>query len=378
VPWEGTAQSLQTRDPHGEVVLKTFTMGDGAGGYVGGAAGWLDPRTRFWLRGPGKGAAVIGRWFDELRVKFTSADGEGPGLATSDQPQVCTNFLSRYSVTVVRAEGGVAADPGPLYGDFVASLKHGTTARFTSRGNVFLKKRGAVYHLGGCFTLDDYIARVIQREGGTLPVEARKALAVVARTYLLQQATRWDDNHLYMPDSTRWQRVSIDEPSRDNRHIAATTTGLILNGEVFFHQDQAGEDTFSLTASAHQAGDGLQYDEILAIAFPALKIVPLWSLKEVSCDELAVAGEWLRFNLDVWKKDLIPLGADMEAPTTVCHNRAHKAFYFDKRIYMADFQDTEDQITLVHEWLHAAFAATPLGEDEGRIEGLAKRLVLGE
>lgn len=407
VPWEGTAKALRHQDPNGELVVKTFTMGKvsadpsrvgyasqgGApsadlnpadngdvdpsrdGGYEGGMAGWLDPDTLFWLWGEDKGARIAKAWFGEVRDKFT---GDDPGAASADLPQVCTDFLSRYSITVVRATDSSPAKLGPLYGEYIASLKHGTTVRFSSRGNIILKKRGGRFALSGCFTLDDYIARVIQREGGTLPIEARKALAIVARTYLLHQAVKLDDGHLFLADSTRWQRVSIADPSNENRHIAAQTTSLVLNREVFFHETKTGEKTFSLSLSSRQAGQGLKYDEILAGAFPSLAIIPLWSLKKTSCDELTQASEWLRYNLNAWQKELIPLGADLMASTTVCRNSAHRAFYFDKRIYMAGFSDTEDQITLVHEWLHAAFAETPLGDDEGRIEGLAKRLVMGE
>lgn len=376
VPREGTAAALEQDKPSAAVLLKTFTMGDRVQGYHGGFAGWLDDATLVWVGASHRGAVTAETWFAPVREQAQVLFG--PEIVSPGTPPVCVGFLQDYPLRIVKDARGMTVMRGRLSGSYTAITQRGSTIVFTTRGQVTLSRAQDTPVLSGCFTLEDYIARVVQREGDDLPIAAKKALAITARTYLLDEAKRDDDGSLSIHDDSRKQRVSLTDPSHENLQIAQATQGLVLSGPVLYHLTERRRGTLTVNDALRQAESGLDEAQILQAAFPAYKIIPMWRLAGLRCDPLVEAAEWLAYNLPAWKSRLAPLGADLTFPAEVCRSRAAQAYYFGRKVYVPSFVTTDDQLTVVHEWLHGAFAETPLGGDDVQIEALARELVMGK
>lgn len=370
IAFTGTAKSLTSYGPNTNLKIKTFTMGNSTGGYFGGIAGWVDESTLFWLAGSDKSGRVAKAWFPTVTRLVES------GKMMDESPvKICTQFLERYPLSTVKDGAGNSVKPGPLVGRFVAKTARGTTVEFESRGDLVLEMKAKRPRLTGCFALEEYIARVVEREGSTLPFEAKKALAIAARTYALRHGKKLGPGHLGLPDSTDYQRVGLTKPDEKNRRAAHETAGLIVDADVFYHQDHGNANTMSLKEASRQALAGVGFRQIVQIAY-GKKAEPFSRLKDLPCREIKAAGDWLKHNLELWQPRLALVGADKNTPFKICSLDGPKALYFDRRIYLQGFDTTEDQITLVHEWLHAALEHTPHGRNEEKIESLAKSLVL--
>lgn len=376
VPREGTASRLADSSPSAGVLLKTFTMGDRVQGYHGGFAGWLDESTLVWVGAPQRGAVVAETWFDSVRTR--ARDLFGLETVASGTPEVCVNFLNDYPLKAITNKNGDAVGRGMLFGTFTATTERGSLIEFTTYGRIRLTRDDGRLKLRGCFPLEEYIARVVEREGDELSLSAKKALAITARTYVLDEAMRSDDGNLVIDDDSRKQRVQLSDPRQENLQVAQETQGLVLSGQVLYHLDERRSGTLTIRDAERQAQSGLSETEILKAAFPSYTIMPMWHLTGVKCERMAAAEEWLVYNLPAWKSRLAPLGADLTFPTVVCRSRAHQAYFFGRKIFVPDFANTDDQLTTAHEWLHGAFAGTPLATDDTKIEALARELVLGD
>ncbi|MFM0045819.1 DUF2300 domain-containing protein [Paraburkholderia sediminicola] len=355
---------------------KTWTMPDPArpGASIGGAAGWLADGTPVWLGGPG----------GSVRVLAAAAPRIAPLLkqitVPDDNACVLVDFFSRYPIRQVLGDKGPAAAPdGPLRGDFRIGFVNGNWARVESRGELRLDRDAAgAPQVVGRFGMNDYVARVVEREGDTSQPEAAKALAVAARSYVVQHGNH-DHGCFRIDDSSSTQRVLPRVPTAAARRAADMTDALVLTGvPVQYHHDKAAPGQMSWLAAKALAQTGLTFDAILSRTWPQATLTSFESPLSGDCIEVAGAQQWLQRNAPLWARRMDG-AAGYETPDlpAVCAVREGRP-YADaqrNRVYVYRLQTEEDRIALAHEYIHLAFQHHPRGLDEAFVERTARTLI---
>ncbi|SEB16534.1 DUF2300 domain-containing protein YfaQ [Paraburkholderia sartisoli] len=357
---------------------KTWTMPDPArpGASIGGAAGWLADGTPVWLGGPGGSA----------RVLAAAAPAVGPLLSQVSVPDdsacVVVDFFVRYPIREVLGESKGRAkvtQPGPLDGAYRVGFANGNWLRIESSDELMLDNDAdGVPHIIGRFGLNDYVARVVEREGDTDEPEAAKALAVAARSYLVQQARR-DRGCFRIDDSSRTQRVLSHAARVPARHAADLTDGLVLTGvAVQYHHDRAAPGQMSWLEAKAAAQRGLAFDAILARTWPQATLTSFQSPLSDDCQTVAGAHAWLERNAKRWARRLdTEPGYETPDLPAVCAVREGRP-YADaqrNRLYIHRLQTEDDRVALAHEYVHLAFQHHPRGQDEAFVERTARALI---
>ncbi len=355
---------------------KTWTMPDAArpGASVGGAAGWLADGTPVWLGGPGGSARVLAMAAPRIAPLLTRVTVPDDGAC------VVVDFFSRYPIREVLDHRRSAAMPdGPLNGEYRVGFMNGNWAQVTSRGELRLDRNAAgAPHMIGRFGMNEYVARVVEREGDTAQPEAAKALAVAARTYAAQHGVH-DHGCLRIDDSSNTQRVLPRAPSAAARRAADLTDALVLTGvAVQYHYDKAAPRQMSWLAAKASAQAGLTFDAILARTRPQATLTSFLSPLSGDCIAVAGAREWLQRNALSWARRMDG-AAGYETPDlpAVCAVREGRP-YADaqrNRVYVYRLQTEEDRIALAHEYVHLAFQHHPRGLDEEFVERTARMLI---
>lgn len=339
----------------------------------GGFAGWLADGTPVWAVGSGTSVMVLKRHAEALGQVLPTPWPSEAGSCVE------VRLFARYPLRQLRHEGSNAAvEPGVLNGRYEVEFANGNRLPIESHGELFLERTGEGLQLTAHLDREDYVARVLDREASAQPAEAAKALAITARTYLLQSAGRRGEC-LRIDDSSASQRVAPRPASQGARAIAAWTADLVLAGTpVTYHTTQPGTDRLAWTQAVEQANSGLRYDAILARAFPRATL-SRWDKPVAACQPLAAAEQWLRKQRRDWRQRLdAEPGYEEIQQFTVCQLTAGRP-YVDRerrRIFVRGFFSLQDRLDLTHEYLHLAFVAHPNGQDEAYVEGLARTLLL--
>jgi len=339
----------------------------------GGFAGWLADGTPVWAGGSGTSSMVLKRHAEALGQVLPAAWPREAGSCVE------VRLFARYPLRQLKGEGSSAAvEPGVLNGHYEVEFTNGNRLPIESHGELFLERSGEGLQLTAHLDREDYVARVLDREAAARPAEAAKALAITARTYLLQSAGRRGEC-LRIDDSSASQRVAPRPASQGARDIAAWTADLVLAGTpVTYHSTQPGPDRLAWSQAVEQADSGLRYDAILARAFPRATL-SRWDKPVAACQPLAAAEQWLRKQRRDWRPrlDMEP-GYEEIQQFTVCQLASGRP-YVDRerqRIFVRGFFSLQDRLDLTHEYLHLAFVAHPNGQDEAYVEGLARTLLL--
>jgi uncharacterized protein YfaQ (DUF2300 family) len=357
--------------------VKTWTMSDpsNAGGYEGGAAGWLADGTPVWLGGRGSSARVLIAVAPRIAPLLTQI------TVPDDRACVAVNFFSRYPIRNVIAAGaaGHPAQTGLLDGRFSVEFENGNRLPIESRGELRLDRdENGKLHIAGRFGMNDYIARVVEREGDTMEPQAARALAVAARSYLVQNAER-ERGCYRIDDSSRAQRVLPRPPRAASRRAADFTDALVLTGaSVQFHHDQAAHGRMSWLDAKATAQHGLAFDAILLRTWPQAMLASFASPLVDNCMPVAGASDWLRRQSPAWARHLAgEAGYETPELPAVCEVTTGRP-YADagrNRVYIHSLRSDDDRIALLHEYLHLAFAHHPRGQDEVFIERVARKLI---
>ena len=338
---------------------------------VGGFAGWLSDGTPLWLRGRGTSAQVAERAAPRLGALLPQRPGPETGC-------VAVRFFARYPLAAVRVDGRAASD-GPLHGKVEVEFVNGRRLGFPARGDLVLERASGELRISGRFGLEDYVARVVQREGAGEPAAAGQALAVAARTYVVRHAD-FVRGCYALADDSRWQRVSPAPPGPAATRAAQWSAGLVLNGaDGRFHHSQARAGRLAWTQAEQEARAGLRWDEILTAAYGNAGLVPLAGRESGACRPLAQAEVWLQARQPAWTRQLrgVP-GFEPPSPLPRVCQLAQGRPYADTergRIYASGVATAEDRLTLAHEYLHFALAFHPRGLDEAFVERTARTLV---
>ena len=339
---------------------------------IGGAAGWLADGTPIWFGGAGGSSNVFEQWAPRLAASLP------PVGAADDGGCVVVDYFKRYPIRAVRGERGVAA-PGPLNGRYHVQFDNGQNLALRSTGELMLlQEKGGRPQLRGRFGVNEYVARVLDREANANEPEAAKALAIAARTYLQQNAVTVAGCR-QIADSSATQRVSPSPATPAALAIARWTDQLIVDGvTVRYHSNQASEGTMAWSEAVRQARQGKHYDELLAAAYPG-GALSTFGNTGARCRRLAHNEDWLARSVPRWQRVLLR-EAGYEAPPQaplVCalQSGAPYSEQSRNRIYMRPLATREDRITLAHEYLHLGLRNHPRGQDEEYVERLARRLV---
>ncbi|WP_305057610.1 DUF2300 domain-containing protein [Janthinobacterium sp. SUN211] len=339
---------------------------------IGGAAGWLADGTPIWFGGAGGSSNVFAQWAPKLAASLPKVG------AADDGGCVVVDYFKRYPIRAVRGERGVAA-AGPLNGRYHVQFENGQNLALRSTGELMLlQDKGGRPQLRGRFGVNEYVARVLDREASAGEPEAAKALAIAARTYLQQNAVTVAGCQ-QIADSSATQRVSPSPATPAALAIARWTDQLIVDGvTVRYHTNQPSEGTMAWSEAVRQARQGKHYDELLAAAYPG-GALSTFGNTGARCRRLAQNEDWLARSVPRWQRVLLR-EAGYEAPSQaplVCalQSGAPYSEQSRNRIFMRPLATREDRITLAHEYLHLGLRNHPRGQDEEYVERLARRLV---
>jgi uncharacterized protein YfaQ (DUF2300 family) len=356
--------------------VKTYSwftpQGKAARVRLGGGAGWLADGTPVWFGGQGTSTSILQLWAPRLAAALP------PVAGMQDNGCVLVDYFTRYPLKSVRRADGPAA-AGPLQGRYQVRFENGQSLALRSSGELVLGKTSSGKPvLRGRMGVNEYVARVIDREASAQEPEAAKALAVAARTYL-QQNARVEAGCQRIADSSATQRVSPNPATPAALAIASWTDQLVLDGvQVRYHTSQPGPDTLAWTVAVAQSRQGKRYDELLAGAYPGASLAGIGNAGAV-CQRLVQNEAWLARTLPRWQR-VLQREAGYETPaqaTTVCalSTGAPYSEQSRNRIFMRPLATREDRITLAHEFLHLGLRGHPRGQDEAYVEQLARRLV---
>ncbi len=361
------------------VRYKTFTWHREKGIAFGGAAGWLADGTPFWFGARGSSRSALTTWAAPLAAALPPLRWQDGGEGIDEQKScVDVDFFARYGLRAVwHKSEAVQAKPGTLNGSYRLEFRNGNWLTITSRGQLSLRD-DPVPAISGRFMLNDYIARVIDREGNAAHVQSARALAIAARSYLLQNA-RFENGCWHIEDSSRTQRVSANPPTDAARAAAWFTDEIVLKGvPVQYHRDTGGVNRLAWHDAVAQEKTNRDFEQILSAAYPKASLGALNGRED--CTRMEAAEKWLGQAAPVWKKQLRaePGYETLGQPIKVCTLTDSAHPFSDQlrlRIYARGWRSLDERTTLAHEYLHLAFRFHPNGSDEEYIERLARRLI---
>ena len=339
---------------------------------IGGAAGWLADGTPLWLGGSGTSSSVLQQWAPRLAAALP------PLREVDDGGCVVVDYFKRYPIRSVRSTAG-AAPAGPMNGRYHVQFRNGQNLALRSTGEMMLTNdAGGQLQLRGRMGVNEYVARVLDREASTQEPEAAKALAIAARTYLNQNAINVAGCQ-QIADSSATQRVSPSPATPAALGIARWTDQLIVDGvTVRYHANRPSENTLSWSHAVQHAKQGRRYDELLAEAYPGGALATA-SNTGARCQRLSANEAWLASAVPRWQRVLLrEAGYEAPAQAPLICALSIGAPYSEQsrnRIYMRPLATREDRITLAHEYLHLGLRRHPRGQDEAYVEQLARRLV---
>jgi uncharacterized protein YfaQ (DUF2300 family) len=355
--------------------VKTFTWSHPArpGASLGGGGGWLVDGTPVWFSARGSSRSVLHKEAAQIAEWLPAPLGPSP-----DDPCVEVAYFARYPIRSVDVlPTHVPAAPGILHGRYRVAFENDSVLTFESHGDLRLELRAGRPQLHGRLTESEYVARVLDREGDGGAGEAARALAVAARTWLVQNAA-FENGCYQVEDSTRAQRVSASPASSGAVQAALFTDGLLLKGAVARYRLDGNEPgALAWKTAVQQARAGLRFDEILASAFPTSSLAA--TTGEEECRPLPEVQAYLSHATLLWGRRLAgePGFEPPDGTLSVCAID-HGAPYVDTRrlrVYLRGLAGREDRLTLAHEYVHLAFRFHPTGTDEDYVERLARSLM---
>ncbi|WP_374337622.1 DUF2300 domain-containing protein [Leeia sp.] len=355
--------------------VKTWTMPDPAhpGERQGGAAGWLADGSPVWLQGRGGSALVLPQLAPKLVPLLQ------PVTVADTEACVRVRYFARYPIQSVTRSDGRAVVPGVMEGQYQVHFRNGVSLALSSQGELWLQQTVAGWQVNGRLGLNEYVARVLEREGRSEPPEAARALAIAARSYVVQQGAR-EQGCFSMQDSSSQQRVAPRPASKAARAIVDWTDGLVLTGvPVQYHSTRQARHQLAWTWAVSAAQRGMTFDRMLQQTYPGSSLVSYLSPLDGDCDRLPQVERWLELQLPVWQRRLQReegLEALAQAPA-VCRLPGGKPYADVERgrIHVRGLATDEDRITVAHETLHLLFRHHPRGQDEDFVEQTARRLI---
>ena len=341
------------------------------GAYFGGAAGWLADGRSFWLGGTGGSHAVLQKHAAQITQLLP------PASQALDEGCVVVDYFARYPIAQVSVRGsGQAAPAGALRGTFAVKFANGQQLSVRSTGELNLQREGQNWRIVGRLGMEEYVARVLDREGDARHTQAARALAIAARSYL-QKNGYYHQSCWQIADDSRYQRVSPNPASETARQVAAFTEGLTLTGSpIFYHQNQSADNTLNWQAAVDQWVTGTSFITQLRQAYPQAS----WQLsnQQQQCVVLDAAQNYLNNALPQARRMLAGVeGLERVDNLQICRLDYGNPYTdaSSHRIYLRDWRGAQDKTSLWHEYLHLALRYHPSGQSEQQVEQLARDLM---
>jgi uncharacterized protein YfaQ (DUF2300 family) len=356
---------------------KTFSWHRDDRSAFGGAAGWLEDGTPFWFGANGSSRSALRNWASRIHANLPSPVWQGAEDNTIDASCVDVDFFQRYPIERVLKQHGGEFNSGKMQGQFRVEFKNGNWLNITSQGRLeLLRNSDQDLRIIGRFGINDYVARVVDREGSAQNPQAARALAIAARSYLLQNA-HFEGGCWRIADTSQRQRVSPNPASAKALAAAWFTDALILLGaQVRFHQDQSAPNQMSWVDAVDQAKQSWSFERILQQSFPSASIATVSGRTE--CQPLTEASRWLATMIPRWNRSLQsqPGFELLEHPPRICALQDGNPYSDQKRmrIYARGWSSLDERITLAHEYLHLVFRFHPNSANETYIEQLARQI----
>ncbi len=370
--------------------VKTFTWRDDQTigsddadklGFKGGFAGWLSDGRAIWVSRAGHGRDAFQA---ELLKTIDSYDQTNSGKPT--EGCVMVDYFSRYPIS--RIEPPVTGARS-LVGATVVHFKNGNKIAFIGDGTLRAEssRNGDSLRISGKMSLAEYVGRVLDREVKAQPLEAARAFSIAIRTFLYQNSEEIEGCR-QIADSSHTQRVSPQPASQASISIAKWSDGLALDRieNLRYHSDRASQNRLSWVQAKSLAEAGYSSDEILKTAYPTGQIIFGSQLEKLECRPHALGAKWIESQSKIWfrRLDREP-GFERPDRLRVCLSeslaRRQMSRVFARvsaqEMYVPRLQTRDDEISILHEYLHIAFRSHPRGRDEKYIENLA-RLILEE
>ncbi len=364
--------------------FKTWSWTDARGQRIGGAAGWLADASPFWVGGAGTSRQVLAQQAGHVAQAWAPSKRllMWPDAASQDaEPCVNVRMFARYPLrTVLHTRGQGQATPaeeGPLRGAYQLQFVNGQTLRLVGTPQLQLKLHEGQPHIEARLSLEDYVARVVDREGDAREVAAARALAVAARSWLMQNTAERAGCRA-VDDASQAQRVSPNPATNAARAAAAFTQGLVLAGTaVRYHRDESAPGVMAWSQAVQAGQQGTGFVDILQQAYPQATWASVAG--QTDCEPMPQAQAWLREREQRWREQLRreagyePTSARLQVCRLnlgVPHADARRM-----QIRIREWASREGRVTLVHEYLHLAFRHHARGADERFVERLAQQLV---
>lgn len=354
-----------------------------------GASGWLHDGRPLWMAARGSSKTMLPHWAPLALHHIDQVDGLLMPPPHAQAPCVRVDFLQRYPIVHLRDARGQEVGPtdAPLpEGDYRAEFAAGHSLALHSQRDLWWQAAAGPAgqrvspRLSGRFNLDAYVARVIDREGHAEPAAAAQALAVAARSYVLQTGQS-EGGCLRIADSSQAQRVAPRPPTLAARAAAAHTAGLVLRGHIGqYHSSRARAGVLAWADAVAAAEAGLGFATLLRTAYGPDSLAPAYGQAGAQCDALPLAQQWLQQQLPRWRQSLQgQAGFTPVSQAQVCRlaSGLPHARQSGQRLFVRGFQSLDDRLTLAHEYLHLAFAGHPRATQEAFIEQQARALLGG-
>ncbi len=358
---------------------KTFTLELADGTRFGGASGWTQSGQAFWLGARGSSTTVMKQMAPAAAGLMEQQLIAAAGRANNNTDDcIDVQYFARYPVKTITPEpSGVIEGPARI------SFANGNSLD-VPRGSGLRASRlpSGEWSITARLTLDEYVARVVDREGAAEPAQAARALAVAARSYALSRADRvagcWR-----ISDSSATQRVSPRPASARARAAAWATAGFLLQAPQGktpgqYHNNAAKPGVMSWQAVVADARQGSNFNALLSRAYPEAHLVTAQSHLRAGCAPLPLVQAWLTRQMTQWQTQLVAqAGYRAPGPIRVCQLQqgAPHAALTSQSIYVQGIASMEERLSVVHEYLHLAFARHPRSQDEAFVEALARQLL---
>lgn len=369
--WSGVLPNLG-----GAYRFKTFTWQHPqyAGAYFGGGAGWLADGTVFWLGGTGSSREVMLKAAPTLAQRLPVREH---AQQKYDEACITVRYFKRYPIDNISLVGKPAlrVNSGTLRGQYAVTFSNGNALTIQSNGELSWLMRKGKPQIWGKLGLQEYVARVLDREADASKTEAAKALSIAARSYVFQNA-QFHQGCWQMDDDSRTQRVSPNPASAAAKTIVAMTEDLTLAGSpIYYHQNKSAANTLNWQAAVKRGELGDNYLAMLHEAYPNAS----WRLNSQAqqCQRLPQAEQYIEQNSRELRQKLSDIaGFEPVVGLKVCRLDYGNP-YSDQQtlsMFVRGWRSENDRITLWHEYLHLALRYHPNGSDEVLIESKAKQL----
>ena len=340
--------------------------------YFGGGVGWLADGRSFWIGGTGGSHAVLQKHAVQITKLLP------PALQNSGDSCVMVNYFARYPIAQVSLSRGknTAVQVGVLHGQFLVKFVNGQQLLVNSMGELNLLRTNKVWQIVGKVSTEEYVARVLDREGDATQTQAARALAIAARSYLKMNG-HYHQACWYIDDDTRYQRVSPNPASKAAREVAAYTEGLTLTGSpIFYHQNKSAPNTLNWQLTVKDSLRGVNFITLLRQAYPKAS----WAFgnQQQQCKVLEPAQNYLNQAQTKIRQILAGTkGFEFVGNLQVCRLDYGNPYAdaLSHRIYLRDWRKEEDKLTLWHEYLHLALRYHPNGQSEIEVERMAREIM---